>query len=79
MRRGLALGLLIGWLLGVGTGLLGVAVTGGWYEHRLAATSDAIRLVNAERWQVVQPLPRNPNMGLLEDQVYLRRPRLRLP
>ena len=79
MRRGLALGLLLGWLLGVATGLLGVAVTGGWYEYRLATTSDAIRLVNAEKWQVVQSLPRNPNMGLPEDQVHLRRPRLRLP
>ena len=71
MRRGLALGLLLGWLLGVATGLLGVAITGGWYEYQLAPSSAALlRAVNEEGWQIV------PGQS---EQAYLRRPRLRLP
>ncbi len=70
MRRGLALGLLLGWLLGVATGLLGVAVTGGWYEYR---TLSSVRPMGAEAafregWQ---PAP--------EGTAWLRRPRFRLP
>ena len=33
--------LVIGWLLGVGTGLLGIAVTGGWYEYELPSAGQA--------------------------------------
>ena len=72
MRRGLALGLLLGWLLGIATGLLGLAVTGGWYEYRIAGSGfEARRLVNSEGWQLVTESR--------EDFLYLRRPRLRLP
>ena len=79
MRRGLALGLLLGWLLGVGMGLLGVAVNGGWYEYTVVSSGSVSRFVNAERWQVVQVIPRNPGMGQPEDTIYLRRPRLQPP
>ena len=76
MRRGVALGLLVGWLLGIGTGLLGVALTGGWYEHQLVnpetfgATRQQFGLINREGWHIV-PGQSNP--------YYFRRPRLRLP
>jgi hypothetical protein len=70
MRWGLALGLLLGWLLGVGTGLLGMALTGGWYEYRLATIGEARRMVNQEGWHFVPG-------G--EEMAYLRRPRFRLP
>ena len=71
MRRGLALGLLLGWLLGIATGLLGVAITSGWYEYQLASSSQAlVRAVNEEGWHIVPGQP---------EQAYLRRPRLRLP
>ena len=79
MRRDLALALLLGWLLGIGTGLVAIAVGGGWYEYTLINSRSAPRLVNSEGWQVVQVMPRNQSMGQLEDSVYLRRPRLRLP
>ena len=71
MRRGLALGLLLAWLLGIATGLLGVAITGGWYEYKFASSSQAlVRAVNEEGWHIV------PGQS---EQAYLRRPRLRLP
>ena len=49
MRRVLALGLLLGWLLGIGTGLLGVAVTGGWYEYTVVTSESVSRFVDVER------------------------------
>jgi len=81
MRRGLALGLLLGWLLGIGTGLLGAALTGGWYEYRLIGDRIEVRegvvtnLVNNQGWQI-ERTTRNSAGG---DEYYLRRPRLRLP
>ena len=50
-----------------------VAITGGWYEHRLVTVSqtELRRLVNDEGWQ----LAGGPEvLGY-----YLRRPRFRLP
>ncbi len=81
MRRGLALGLLLGWLVGVGTGLLGVALTGGWYEYRLIDERIEFRpgvvtdLVNNQGWQVERTTRKSPG----SDEYYLRRPRFRLP
>ncbi len=74
MRRGLALGLLLGWLVGVGTGLLGAALTGGWYEYRFVSASQTglQRLVNEEGWQFAGGPGDAPGY-------YLRRPRFRLP
>jgi len=71
MRRGLVLGLLLGWLLGVGSGLLYVAFSGGWYEYVWErSVSGARDLVNEERWHIV------PDQS---NEHYLRRPRFRLP
>ena len=72
MRRGLAIGLLIGWLIGIGTGLLGLAVTGGWYEYQAVATRvDAFLTINEGGWELV----RGPEPSGL---YVLRRPRIRL-
>lgn len=70
MRRHLATGLLIGWLLGIGTGLFGLAITSGWYEYRFVQDGSLVRMINDEGWQVV---PGQSNLP------YLRRPRFRLP
>ena len=69
MRRGLALGLVVGWLLGVGTALAGVVVTGGWYEHRwherwLCELNKACDIAAGSEVVPGQPAP-----------CYLRRPR----
>ena len=67
----MALVFVAGWLLGVASGLLYVAVTGGWYEYRIL--SGGIRgreMVNSEGWHVV------PGQ---QEFTYLRRPRFRLP
>ena len=74
MRRITALVFVVGWLLGIATGLVGMAVTGGWYEHRLEPVIfDRLpRRVNNEGWQLVWQQP-------IEDHYYLRRPRFRIP
>ena len=79
MWRGRAFGLLVAWLLGAVSALLGVALAGVWYEYRLVGERSASRFVNTEGWQIVQVIPANRQMGFVEDSVYLRRPRLRLP
>jgi hypothetical protein len=70
-RRGVALALLVGWLLGVGTGLLGVAVTGGWYEYRLAA--------GLGRGEYLASLARSCEPVSVNAVMFLRCPRFRLP
>ena len=80
MRRGLALGLLLGWLLGIATGLLDVVVTGGSYEHLVVGPRSLLRFVNDAGGQVIQIIPdRDEGRFTREDSIYLRRPRVRLP
>jgi len=77
VRRGFGVGLLVGWLLGIGTGLLGVTATVGWYEYLLIGRDDAPAFVNNDGWEVVRIIPNiNPRE---EATVYVRRPRFRLP
>ena len=47
----MALGLLVGWLSGVVTGLLGVAVTGGWYEYCVPSEREITQQVLAAGWE----------------------------
>ena len=71
MRRGLALGLLLGWLLGVATAVLGLLVAGGWYDHRIpTGRGEYERLVEGYRCEPV---------WTPERLSHLRCPRLRLP
>lgn len=74
MRRRMVTGLLIGWLFGIATGLLGVAVTGGWYEHHFfpatESNADFFRHINEEGWEIVPHVDAGNS--------YMRRPRLRL-
>lgn len=72
MRR-LLVGLVLGWLLGVGSGLGYVAVSGGWYEYHLTGNERLIEMVNREGWE---PYLTVPDQTL---EAYLRRPRFRLP
>ena len=82
MRRGLALGLLLGWLLGIGTAL---AAPDLMYERqtivvRVGLTGDRQLQVATvqERWEIIR-------VDRLEGNVtemifyHLRRPRFRLP
>ena len=73
MRRGLVLGLLLGWLLGAGSALLGMAVTGGLYEYRWLERADCLsdKADLVSRGFEVMPDQRDP--------CYFGRPRLRLP
>lgn len=43
MKRRYFLALLVGWLLGIATGLGGMAVTGGWYEYRYVDADSAMK------------------------------------
>ncbi len=71
---------MLGWLLGIGTGLLGVAVTGGWYEYLLIGADDLAHFINREGWEAVQIIPPDPRRERFgEGSAYLRRPRVRLP
>lgn len=70
MRHRMASWLLVGWLLGVGTGLIGLAATTGWYEYRIEQGPVVRTMVNSQGWELM------PGYG---DTGYLRRPRLRLP
>ena len=55
---------------GIATGLVGVAVTGGWYEYRtIKGAVERRDAINEEGWHVV------PGQ---EDDAYLRRQRIRL-
>ena len=70
MRR-VAIALVVGWLLGVASGLVGVAVTGGWYEYRLPGPIPPATmrdLVEREGWEPFQ----------VGNITYFRRPRIRL-
>ena len=72
MRKGLAPGLLLGWLLGIGTGLIGLALAGGWYEydwHGPGACEREKAVALSTGWEVVPYQP---------DPCYFRRPRFRL-
>jgi hypothetical protein len=72
-RRRIGVALLAAWLIGVGSGLGGVAVTGGWYEyHALYGSEDERRLINEAGWQPV------PNLGGNLSVYILRRPRVRV-
>ena len=73
MRRGLAIGLLLGWLLGVGSAVLGMAATGGLYEYRWLERADCLadKSEMIARGFEVMPDQRDP--------CYFRRPRLRFP
>ena len=92
MKRRAVLWLLIGWLLGVASGLMGLAVTGGWYEYRVVqnqaryvraggAGEDLIwvSMINAERWEFVSETDPLHNLDIDLRYVVLRRPRVRLP
>jgi hypothetical protein len=62
--------LLIGWLLGITTGLAYVALHTGFYEYYWAANLvDARETLNFQGWQ---PVPGHPNTLILQ------RPRYRL-
>lgn len=77
MRR-VATALVVGWLLGVATGLIGVAATGAWYEHQLVRDEEQGRivgyLINTQGWQIDRVVQRAGQY----DVYYLRRPRIRL-
>ena len=79
MRRGLLLAMLLAWLLGAGSTLLGVTLAGGWYEHLVIDADDLSHFVNREGWEVVQIIPPSRGREWFGDSVYLRRPRFRLP
>ncbi len=73
MRRSLALGLLLGWLLGASSALLAMAATGGLYEYRWL-----------DRGECLSDKPDLIRRGfeVMPDQLdrcYFRRPRLRFP
>jgi hypothetical protein len=75
MRATLLLWLFVGWLLGAGSGLFYVAVSGGWYEwHVLKRGERPQELTNRQGWQPVPGFD-DPDYPLT---VY-RRPRFRLP
>lgn len=67
MRRGLAIGLLIGWMLGLGT-----VYTVGYDYQLLPNTRPALLedMIASQHWEIV-PGQSNP--------YYIRRQRLRLP
>jgi hypothetical protein len=76
-RRMLAVALLLGWLLGLGTGVGLVALHGDFYEYRQAAGGTRVEafaarqeLINGDGWHIV-PHQENP--------YYVRRLRLRWP
>ena len=72
MRRGIAAGLVVGWLLGVATSV-GVWLVSG-YEYRMLTSTECTRFeagrLDAGDWTIA---PNQPN------GCYLRRSRLRLP
>jgi hypothetical protein len=73
MRPKVALMLVLGWLLGIATGIFGVAATGSMYEYRRTANLVASEQLSVDQalragWE---PVPGNPS--------YLRRSKLRLP
>jgi len=69
-KRVIAIALLIGWLLGIGTGLGYVALHTGFYEYYWAANLvEARETLNYQGWQ---PVPGSPN------NLILQRPRYRL-
>ncbi len=74
MKRGLAIGLVIGWLLGTATWVGYSFVTGGSYEYRVAWNDDLASLVNNDGWEVVS-LEAPPLGGLVGS---LRRPKIRM-
>lgn len=70
MRAGLVLYALIFWGIGVATGLVGVAVTGGWYEYAIPGrTPSAMAIHLDDGWEPIR----------VGDTLFIRRPRFRLP
>jgi hypothetical protein len=54
VRRSVGLVFLLGWLLGIGTGVVGLSATGGLYEYRVAWRGDnPVEMINAQGWQLV--------------------------
>lgn len=53
MRGKIAVALFIGWLLGVGCGLGGIAAVGGWYEYHIPVRGESpIDLINNQSWEL---------------------------
>jgi len=74
MQRGIAIGIVIGWLFGVATLAGWVALSDGWYEYRVEPGTRAVQQAINEGWQPYQPI--EVGGGLV---TYLHRPRFRLP
>ena len=70
MRRGIAIGLLAGWLLGIGTFWAGAALTGGLYRVRAPIPGENFRdVVNVDGCEPFE----------VRDLLFYRCPRFRLP
>jgi hypothetical protein len=73
-----AIALVVGWLLGVASGLAGVAVTDRWYEYRLLydgrdeSGARVDEVINTEGWQIDRVV-----QGPTRVDYYLRRPHIR--
>ncbi len=74
MKRGMAIGLVVGWLLGMVTWMGYAYLTGGSYEYRVAWNEEVTSMVNTGDWELVS-MQAPPNGGLVGA---LRRPKIRI-